>query len=966
MNGPRRLGLGGLILMAQCLASAQGDPAAPAGAAPFVLAGDGKAVTICVDGDGDGVAAVRRAADDIAEDVRRVTGLRPTVTSNAPSGPLVIVGLLGKSPVIDRLVREGRFDASGLSGLWESYAAGVVSDPMPGVPRALVICGSDRRGAIYGLYSISEALGVSPWAWWADVPIPKRPRAEVSASYRRSAPPAVKYRGIFLNDEDWGLRPWAAQTWDPATGNIGPKTYAKIFELILRLHGNFLWPAMHPGTRAFNFYPENARLAEAFGIVMGSSHAEPMLRDNVDEWARDGKGEYDYTRNQAGVLHYWEQRVQSNGRYENVYTLGMRGIHDGAMEGGANAHEKEAILRRVVSDQRSLLARIVNADPTRVPQLFCPYKEVLPLYREDPSMVPDDVTLLWPDDNFGYLQRLPSQTEQRRSGGSGVYYHVSYWGRPSDYLWLCSTPPALMGEELTRALRSGADRIWVLNVGDIKPAEIAIDFFFRLAERPEGWRALDGQHRFLSDWATRQFGAPSAAAIASVVEQYYHLNFIRKPEHMGIDPKNPLLSQPVFGVDVNDDEAGRRGKAYAALVAAAEAVGRRLPGEYSDAYQELVLYPVRASEAMNRKWLSLARFQDYVRQERGAAGSLLGDALSAQRTIAEDTRDYNERMAGGKWKGIMSDNSREQAVYGLPKLQNPAVPVAAALKSTTSLAPFGSWIPKAQFIDVFNRGSAAMPWTATPSADWILLNPASGNSDGRVSVSIDWTRLPPGGGAEGSIRIKGAGRTVEIPVSAVRGEAVDPRAAYAPVAGRIVIDASKDGQRTDGTWVGWEETGGIGYSGSVLGAVARRGATMAGAPNSVPDPRPAEVDYWIWTDGPAEWRLTARMLPAWARDPTHPVAFRVGLDSASLENLSIAPYRDERDPLWGRDVLRNAAYATSGPIPLDGGLHRLRILVDQPGVVLDGLMLERPEALPAGYLWPEATALRSTRSSPKR
>ena len=237
----------------------------------------------------------------------------------------------------------------------------------------------------------------------------------------------------------------------PDTGNIGPKTYAKIFELLLRLHANYLWPAMHPGTRAFNFYPTNKFIADEYGIVMGSSHCEQMLRDNVDEWDEKKFGEYNFVTNPDGVLNYWEQRVRENGKFESIYTLGMRGIHDGAMPGGGTTREKAARLQTIIADQREMLARDVNTNVAAVPQIFCPYKEVLPLYRLMTNL-PDDITLVWPDDNYGYIRQFSNARERARSGGAGVYYHVSYAGAPRDYLWLCSTPPALIAEEMTKAL----------------------------------------------------------------------------------------------------------------------------------------------------------------------------------------------------------------------------------------------------------------------------------------------------------------------------------------------------------------------------------------------------------------------------------------------------------------------------------------------------------------------------------
>jgi hypothetical protein len=444
----------------------------------------------------------------------------------------------------------------------------------------------------------------------------------------RQDPPAVKYRGIFLNDEDWGLRPWSAKTFEPETGNIGPKTYAKIFELLLRLRANHLWPAMHPGTAAFNSFPTNRELADAYGIVMGSSHCEQMLRNNVSEWDEKTFGAYNFVTNPDGVLKYWEQRVRENGRFDNIYILGMRGVHDSGMPGGGTTREKAARLHTIISAQRDLLARLVNTNLAAVPQIFCPYKEVLELYRLAPDL-PGDVTLVWPDDNYGYIREFSDARERARSGGAGVYYHVSYWGRPRDYLWLCSTPPALIAEEMTKAYDNGADQVWMLNVGDIKPAELDMEFFLKLAWNPHSWNGTN-TYDLLSQQLARDFGQESAPELASILAEYYRLNFQRKPEHVAF-PTNNLFSV---------EEVEQRVAAWQNLSARVDAVEKKLPAESRDAFFELISYPVRAAAAMNEKCL---------------AGS-----QRAADEIHRLTGIYNNQIAGGKWQNIMSDNPRGQ------------------------------------------------------------------------------------------------------------------------------------------------------------------------------------------------------------------------------------------------------------------------------------------------------------------
>lgn len=443
--------------------------------AGFPLMAIGRATEICVDA--RDFKVVQIAADCLSADVERVTGIQPTVKTNAQelSENVVLIGAIGRSALIDRLVESGKLDVSGIVGKWETFVIATVANPMPGVRSALVIAGSDRRGTAFGVFSVSEAIGVSPWVWWADVAPAHRETLIVENKTFTSQPPAVKYRGIFINDEDWGLQPWAAKTFEPETGDIGPKTYAKVCELLLRLKANYLWPAMHPSTKAFNHYPKNKIVADDYAIVMGSSHAEPMLRNNVSEWTLP-KEQWNYEKDRDVVRKYWEQRVQENGRYENTYTIGMRRIHDSAMPGGKNTADKVRLLQQVISDQREMLARNVNANVEQVPQIFVPYKEVLPLYQRG-LKIPDDVTLVWPDDNHGYIRQLSNPEEQMRGGGAGVYYHLSYWGKPEDYLWLSTVPPALIWEEMSKAYDHGARTVWVVNVGDIKPTEIGLEFF---------------------------------------------------------------------------------------------------------------------------------------------------------------------------------------------------------------------------------------------------------------------------------------------------------------------------------------------------------------------------------------------------------------------------------------------------------------------------------------------------------
>jgi hypothetical protein len=617
------------------------------GAEDFLLADAGRVAMICLESSVH--KSVQRAAGDLAADVGRVTGVKPQVsqTATARRGSIVLIGVLGQSKLIDGLAASGKLDVRGVRGEWESYVVQVVTNPLPNVDKALVIAGSDRRGTIYGIYEVSESIGVSPWYWWADVPVQKRAALAIRAGPHKQGPPSVKYRGIFLNDEDWGLQPWAAKTFEPETGDIGPKTYARIFELLLRLKANTLWPAMHACTKAFNLYPQNKLVADDFGIVMGSSHAEPMLRDNVTEWTASPES-YNFLTNPAGVLRYWETRLRENSRFENIYTLGMRGIHDSPMVGPGTDAERIRALEQIFAGQRNLLARRVNPDVTQIPQAFTPYKEVLDLYNAG-LRVPDDVTLVWPDDNFGYIRRFPTADERKRPGGSGVYYHLSYLGHPLSYLWLYTTPPALVWEEMSKAFEHGARTIWIANVGDLKPAEIGLEFFLQMAWDVKRWRR-ENLPEFLEAWATREFGAERASEIADIMDRHFRLNFVRKPEHLQWWLPGEAPRSSPFTVD----EALQRLAAFAQLRARVDRLWVTLPDASKDAFFELVAYPVRAAALANERYFCGELSALGAASGKAYAADFARKAEAADARLKDETRIFNEQTAGGKWRHFIA------------------------------------------------------------------------------------------------------------------------------------------------------------------------------------------------------------------------------------------------------------------------------------------------------------------------
>ena len=585
-------------------------------------------------------AVVSIVANLLSDDVERVTKKKPAVLRDLPtsSGRLVLIGTLGKSRYIDALANTRKLDVSAIRGQWESFVIVAIEKPFPHVEEALVIAGSDRRGTAYGALTLSESIGVSPWYYWADVPTRSKQQLHVSRDPIVQGPSPIKYRGIFINDEDWGLQPWAAKNIDTDIQDIGPKTYAKIFELMLRLKANYLWPAMHDCTRAFNDYPKNKLVADQYAIVMGASHCEPMLRNNVTEWDASSMGDWNYQTNSERIYGYWESRVKRNAKFENLYTLGMRGIHDSKMPGGGTLEEKRIRLEQIVRDQRQIISDHVHSDASQVPQIFCPYKEVLQIYQRG-MRLPEDVTLVWPDDNYGYIRNLSTPAERKRSGGTGIYYHMSYLGHPQDYLWLGSTSPALIAYELQKAYAYGSDRLWIFNVGDIKPLELEMEFALRLAYDPAAWPANKAM-RFIESWAKRTFGEAHAASIARLLHVYYQLTQQAKPEH-------------IDRVEFTEQERDRRFDQYAEISAQARRIMESLDPKYHDAFFQLVLYPVQCADLMNRR-------QTY--SLRGEAAK----ALRAYEEIQKLTQQYNQEIAGGKWDGMMDMAPRTAKVFRRP------------------------------------------------------------------------------------------------------------------------------------------------------------------------------------------------------------------------------------------------------------------------------------------------------------
>lgn len=933
--------------------------------------------------DASDAAVVKRAAELFAADVEAVTGRYPRVTSAAgETGPAVIVGTVGGSALIRRLSEAGKIDTAPLEGAWERYLIQTVANPLPGIRKALVIAGSDRRGAAYGLFTLSELIGVSPWYWWADVPVKKHAALHVDAPPTYSQTPSVRYRGIFLNDEDWGLTPWASQTFEPERGNIGPRTYAKVCELLLRLKANYLAPAMHPVSTSFNQIPENKLVADTFAIVMGSTHCEPLLLNTASEWDTQTMGPWNYDKNKEGINRVLTQRVRENSPYENVYTLALRGLHDGAMSTTLPMHEKVRMLQQALLDQRQILAENIDRPVETVPQAFTPYKEVLEIYSNGLEL-PDDVTIVWPDDNYGYMKRLSGVREQRRTGRSGVYYHVSYLGVPHSYLWFSTTPPSLMYEELRKAYDTTADRLWLVNCGDLKGSEMQVSLFLDMAW-DIGRFTADNVVSYPARWLAGIFGEAYYDRLEAMTREHLRLAFPRKPEYMGwgyhwnrFDHNCEQLTDTDFSF-TNYDEAQRRLEAYRQLGARAEALLHEIGDEARPAFYQLVYYPLRGAELMNRMTLGGQRNRWYARQGRAATNAVRDEVQRCYDSLQVITRGYNS-LLGGKWNHMMSMRQNYDGVsayFNLPHLAThdaagaPRLALQVAGEDVTgarafhALPAFDNYLRRTYPVEIYNRGGGTLAWTAHASEPWVVLSKSTGKTadEERITVGIDWVKAPSGNAVPAQIVFRAGEQSEKVLVSLFNPTApsrAELRGIYVENNGCVSIPAAGCHRVRENDRIKITAVEDLGIEGPALQLGDPTAPLQIFRSRDVPC---AEYDFYAFDAGSVD--VYTYVLPTF---PLHADRdFRIGentntdtkysvqIDDGALATPSSSHV--EYSQVWFESVLRNCAVNKSTLHIDKPGRHTLRIRVGDPGIVLQKIVLDFG-GMKRSYLGPQSTLI---------
>ncbi|CDO68743.1 Glycoside Hydrolase Family 115 protein [Trametes cinnabarina] len=733
----------------------------------FPIVSNRKATPILLSPDEWG--GVQRTAFDFASDIEQVTGIKPTlknVTSPRNSfssfgSQVVIVGTLGKSSLIDEIVNRTKLDVSSIEGKWEAYMTKEIQNPLPGIHSAYAIIGSDKRGTIYALYDHSEQFGVSPW--WADVPTTKHSELFVESSGCAHGTPTVKYRAILLNDEQPALQNWAFEKF--TNGKGAPLTnspfnhffYSKVFELMLRLKANYLWPAIWASAFAIDD-TMNQPLANWYGIVMGTTHEEPMMRSTPVEWDLFGQGPWDYQANAQNIYNYWVEGVKRSKDYENIFTVGMRGAVP------LPAGEGIPLLEKAVSDQRGILMNIFNiSDVTTIPQVWTLYKEVQGYYEEG-LQVPDDVTLLWSDDNWGNIRRYPTVSERNRTGGAGIYYHVDYVGQPRDYKWITTF------EQMSTAVARDATRIWVLNVGDLKPYEMHTEFFLTYAWDAARWTHMN-IGSFVNSWAQREFDldASDAAEVAAIMHNLTRHNSRRKPE---------LLNATLYSLTNYREYLGhgRAENVLAELQGISEASTRiynKLPEKTKPAFFQMLQHPVQATLTLTKMWIAGGTNNLRATQGRNSANDYASqveqlfeqdyelelayhgmlDGLASSSALDNDSHSH----LSSRMPFVTKVNTKKQARHGpmriIPEGTAGAWPgdnqfnCAAGYGCPDPVLTMDPFLPEGnRFVDVALGGPNGFTFTATSNVTWLKITPAkgsvsSGNPEQRVFLNVDWEKV---------------------------------------------------------------------------------------------------------------------------------------------------------------------------------------------------------------------------------
>lgn len=895
---------------------------------------------------------VIRVVKHLQEDIYKVTGIKPEIFEDKipDSDEIIIAGTIGKNPFIDKLVDAKIIDEKELKGKWEKFIIQTVDGNLFNVKKILIIAGSDKRGTIYGLYDLAEQIGVSPWYWWADVPIKKKSNIYFKAGKYTLGEPKIKYRGIFINDEAPALTDWAYEKF----GGFNSKFYEKVFELILRLKGNFLWPAMW-GKSFFVDDTLNPKLADEYGIVISTSHHEPMMRAHV-EWSKFGKGPWNYEKNDSVLREFWREGIKRNKSYESIVTIGMRGDGDEPMSEESNI----ALLERIVNDQRKILKEVTGKNPEEIPQVWALYKEVQDYYEKG-MKVPDDVTLLLCDDNWGNIRKLPDLKEKPRKGGYGIYYHYDYVGGPRNYKWLNTNQIERVWEQMHLAYEYGARQIWVVNVGDIKPMEFPISFFLDYAWNPEAI-PLEKLSTYSVNWAAKQFGEKFSNDIGYILNKCTKFNSRRKPELLSPETYS-LINYREFETIVND---------YNDLLLKAKNIYEKIPAEYKDAYYQLVLHPVEASANLNELYYVVAKNRLYAKQGRVLTNKL---AEYAKKLFEKDsliTEKYH-KLGNGKWNHMMSQTHIGYTYWQqpdknyMPSVEIIDVPDKAEMglvvegseicypkgNEEATLPEFDVFNKQKYYIEIFNKGKLPFDYSVSTKDSYIKVNELKGRieTEKRIWVSIDWNKAPAGKSSS-KIYVEGNGKKIIINVSInnISIPEISNEHCFIESNGYVSIESEHFSNAINKDNIEWIVIPNLGRTSS---GVSIKPGTSPRQQLSEDSPH-LEYNVYLFTTGEVKVNLyfSPTLNFTHNSDGIH-YAVSFDNDEPKVFNLTSNPNPPDlnRDPVWNRWVADNINIQTSVHKIKNSGKHTLKIWMIDPGIVLQKIVIDTG-GLKQSYLGP--------------
>jgi hypothetical protein len=912
----------------------------------FPLLVNGKTAPVIVSKEDFG--GVHRAIEFFRNDLLAIGQSKPELRFDLlPKGQQVIIlcGTLGKHAMIDALVRAKKLKVDDISGKWESYLIQSVDKPFPNVQKALVITGSDKRGTIFGIFDLSAKIGVSPWYWWADVPIERQNAVYIKPGPHSDGEPKVKYRGIFINDEAPALSGWTKEKF----GGFNHKFYEKVFELILRLKGNMLWPAMW-GNAFYDDDSLNAVIADDFGVVIGTSHHEPMMRAH-DEWRRYGTEQWNYTTNETILKQFWRESIKRTGDKESIITLGMRGDGDMPMT------EVTAIelLERIIAEQRQILQEMGKKPLTTIPQVWALYKEVQDYYDKG-MRVPDDVTLLLCDDNWGNIRKLPRIDAKHRSGGYGIYYHFDYVGGPRNYKWLNTNPLPRIREQMNLAFLYGARQIWIVNVGDIKPMELPISFFLDFAWNPE----LIGPEQvedYTRQWATQQFGITHADEISNLLAKYAKYNARRKPE---------LLSPDTYSI-LNYREAESVVNEYNDLLAKATITNDLLAPAYRDAFYQLVLHPIQACANLNELYYTVALNRQYANQQRNATNIMAEKAIILFQRDADLSKYYNETLANGKWNHMMDQTHigytywQQPPENKLPELKeytpgnsaNMGVAIEGHPHARTNaekplvLPELNSRTPAADsFFEIFNQGKTPFDFEITTAADYVLIEKTKGSIEiqERILIRVDWQKAPYGL------------TLIPLKIKATTGQVITVYAMINNLEDKIPPDFNgfleQDGvvsilaehySRKSENNLKWQHLPDLGRI---------EGAMTIFPPDETikaPGGESPRLEYDFYSAAVGEVRVLAQFSPTLAFNESSGLRYGISVDDEPVQIINV--HWDKTQIAWERSVAENIRTLVSVHTLKHAGPHNLKFWAVDPGIVLQKLVIDLG-GLKLSYLGP--------------